>query len=80
MHSNVHNFMAILARLLLKTTLVTRHKSFAVIVSARQEKSITDGLTDSRTQGRTDKPYYRVVAHTSKRTILNNDRHHHLDR
>ena len=38
----------------------TRHKLFAVFVSARREKAFQ---TDRRTDGQTNTPSYRVVAH-----------------
>ena len=44
----------------------TRHKSFAVFVSALHKKSVTEGPTDKRTHGRTDTPSYRGVAHDQK--------------
>ena len=49
------------------TSSYTRNKSFAVFVSARRKKKVTDrrtdGPTDGPTDGRTDTPSYRVVAH-----------------
>ena len=42
-----------------KTRPDTGHKSFAVFVSARQKKVVTNPRTD----GRMDTPSYRVVAH-----------------
>ena len=49
--------------LIKKTRSNTQHTSFAIFVSARQKKEITDGQMDRRTDGQTARSCYKVEAH-----------------